>query len=112
MAWISLVLLQPLLEELVFRGILQGQALRLLSVGGHPYRIGQVSLANIAVSMIFVATHLRVQPWEWACAVVLPSLVLGCLRERTGSVWPSVLVHSIYNLGFGLTAWFVTRATV
>jgi uncharacterized protein len=108
----SLVLLQPLLEELVFRGILQGQALRLLSGGGLHHSIGLGSIANIAVSMIFVGVHLRVQPWGWACAVVLPSLILGCLRERTGSVWPSVLVHSIYNLGFGLTAWFVTRGTV
>jgi hypothetical protein len=99
------VLVQPLLEELVFRGILQGQALRLTTRQGVARRLGPVTLANVLVSVAFVALHLRAQPLAWALAVFVPSLVLGHLRERMGSVWPAVLVHALYNAGFGLTAW-------
>jgi len=108
LAWASLVLVQPLLEELVFRGLLQGQALRLISAHGQPRSLGPVTVANALVTVGFVALHLRVQPLGWALAVAAPSLVLGHVRERTGSVWPPVLVHAIYNAGFGVTAWLVT----
>ena len=104
-AWASFVLAQPLLEELVFRGVLYGQALRLTTRQGLAYRLGPVTLANVLVSVGFVALHLRAQPLAWALAVAVPSLVLGHLRERMGSVWPAVLVHAIYNAGLGLTAW-------
>jgi uncharacterized protein len=104
-AWASFVLVQPLLEELVFRGILQGHALRLTARQGVARRLGPVTLANVLVSVGFVALHLRAQPLAWALAVLVPSLVLGHLRERMGSVWPAVLVHAVYNAGFGLTAW-------
>ena len=106
-AWASFVLVQPLVEELVFRGILQGQALRLTTRQGLARRLGPVTLANVLVSVAFVALHLRAQPLAWALAVIVPSLVLGHLRERMGSVWPAVLVHAVYNAGFGLTAWLV-----
>ena len=106
-AWASLLLVQPVLEELVFRGILQGQALRLTALIGEPRRLGPVTLANVLVTVGFVALHLRAQPLAWALAVAGPSLVLGHLRERLGSVWPAMLVHAIYNAGFGLTAWMV-----
>jgi hypothetical protein len=91
--------------ELVFRGILQGQALRLMSSNGEPRRLGPVTLANVLVTVVFVALHLRAQPLVWALAVAGPSLVLGHLRERFGSVWPAVLVHVVYNAGFGVMAW-------
>lgn len=106
-AWASLLLVQPVLEELVFRGILQGQALRLLCSNGEPRRLGPVTLANVLVTAGFVVLHLCAQPLAWALAVIAPSLVVGHLRERLGSVWPAMLVHAIYNAGFGLTAWLV-----
>ncbi len=110
-AWVSFVLVQPLAEELVFRGILQGQALRLTTHRRQPRRLGPVTLANVLVTVAFVALHLRAQPLAWALAVAAPSLVLGHLRERMGSVWPPVLVHMVYNAGFGLTARLAGSAT-
>ncbi len=105
--WASLVLVQPLLEELVFRGVLLGLALRLTLRQGQPRRLGPLTLANGLVTAGFVALHLPVQPVGWALSVAIPSLVFGHLRERQGSVWPAVLVHAWYNAGFGLTAWLV-----
>lgn len=106
-AWASLVLVQPLLEELVFRGLLQGQALAWLQRNGRPMRLGPLTLANLVVTLAFVALHLRAQPLAWALAVAVPSLVFGHLRERFASVWPAVGLHAFYNAGFGLTAWLV-----
>jgi hypothetical protein len=110
LAWASFVVFQPVLEELVFRGILQGQALRLTIRHGQPRRLGPVTLANVLVTLGFVALHLRAQPLAWALAVAGPSLVLGHLRERLASVWPAILVHAVYNAGFGLAAWLTSMS--
>jgi hypothetical protein len=112
LAWASFVLFQPVLEELVFRGIFQGQALRLTTRHGQARRLGPVTLANVLVTLVFVALHLRAQPLAWALAVAGPSLVFGHLRERFGSVWPAMLVHAVYNAGFGMTALLVSGGAV
>lgn len=104
-AWLSFVVVQPLLEELVFRGLLQGQLLRLRAAR----RLGPVSVANLVTTFAFVAAHLVAQPPGWALAVAAPSIVFGHLRERFGSVLPAMLLHALYNAGFALTAWWVHR---
>ncbi|MEY4268239.1 MAG: hypothetical protein RIS90_2774 [Pseudomonadota bacterium] len=104
-AWLSLVLLQPLLEEGLFRGLLQGALLQCCRRQGHLLRLGPLTMANALVTLLFVALHLGVQPLAWALAVAGPSLLLGHLRERLGSVWPGVLAHGWFNLGFACTAW-------
>ncbi len=102
--WFSLVLLMPLLEEWVFRGLLQTQLLHVTAANGQPRRWGPISWANGLTTLAFVALHLVAQPLAWALAVALPSLVLGHLRERLHSVWPAMGVHVVYNAGFALTA--------
>ncbi|MDH4290551.1 MAG: JDVT-CTERM system glutamic-type intramembrane protease [Aquincola sp.] len=101
--WITLVLAQPLIEEIVFRGVLQGQLLQM----GLSRRHGPFTNANLVTTVCFVGAHLFTQPPAWALAVSVPSLVFGHLRERFGSVWPAVFVHAIYNAGFALAAWWV-----
>ena len=108
-AWMSFVLFYPIVEELLFRGVLQGEVLRLTSRDGRTLRLGPVSLANALVTLAFVAAHLPAQPLAWALAVAVPSLVFGHLRERFASVRPAVLVHVFYNAGFGLAAWLAHR---
>lgn len=102
-AWVSLVLVQPLAEEIVFRGVLHGQLLRL----GAARRVGPLTAANWLTTAGFAALHLVSHAPAWALAVIAPSLVFGHLRERFQSVWPPVLVHALYNAGFGFTAWLV-----
>lgn len=99
-AWLSLVLVQPVAEEIVLRGVLQGQLLRL----GRGRRVGPLTLANLATTAVFVGLHLFTQPPLWALAVAVPSMVLGHLRERFGSVLPAITMHAYYNAGFGLAA--------
>ncbi len=66
-AWCSLLLVQPCLEEWVFRGLLQGEALRLTTWRGRPARLGPVTWANALVTLAFVALHLLTTPvaWPW-----------------------------------------------
>ena len=103
--WLAFVLLWPLIEELLFRGLLQGQLLRLMASSNHPKRIGPITWANALTTLAFVALHLPAQPLAWALAVALPSLVLGHLRERFASVWSAVALHMVYNGGFAAAAW-------
>jgi hypothetical protein len=103
--WLSLLLVQPITEELVFRGVLQGELLRLTA----HRRAGPLTWANLLASAGFVGLHLLAQPPGWAWAVLVPSLVFGHLRDRLGSVLPAVFMHVAYNLGFGITAWCIQR---
>jgi len=96
-ALFQVVVLAPVLEELAFRGGLQGALLErpwgALSLRG-------ISYANLVTSVIFALMHLWSHPPLWALAVVVPSLVFGHLRERLASTWPGMMVHLWYNLGY------------
>lgn len=58
-----------------------------------------ISTANLTTTVLFAFAHVLRAPL-FAAAVVPPSLVLGWLRERTGSVIPCIFVHSTYNTGW------------
>ncbi|MEW6766262.1 MAG: JDVT-CTERM system glutamic-type intramembrane protease [Pseudomonadota bacterium] len=90
----SFLLLQPALEELLFRGVIQGQT---LSFHWGRRRWLGISMANIVTSILFVLLHLMHHTPIWALAVFVPSLVFGHLRERHASLWPALLMHSGYN---------------
>jgi membrane protease YdiL (CAAX protease family) len=107
-AWLSLVLWQPLLEEFCFRGLLQGE----LSGRWGARHVGLASWANLATTLAFVGAHLVHQPWVWALAVAPPSLIFGWWRERSGSIWPGLLLHAGYNGCFGVTACLVAQAAL
>jgi hypothetical protein len=94
------VLLYPVLEELCFRGLLQGWLLQRL---GHATRAG-LSGANLITSLAFAGAHLMAQPPAWALATLLPSLVFGWVRERFGRVLPAIALHAYYNAGLMLSA--------
>ncbi len=91
-----LLLLYPLLEELAFRGWLQGRLLA--GTWGRRSRYG-ISLANLLTSLAFVAFHMFQHAPAWAALLLLPSLIFGCLRERHRSVLPAVVLHVFYNAG-------------
>jgi len=92
------VLVYPILEEIVFRGWLQGALL----IKGRPYvkSILGISLANLITSVIFAALHLVYQDYIWALLIVFPSLVFGYFRDRYQKILPSIIIHSFYNCGF------------
>ena len=90
-----LVLIYPLLEEIVFRGlVLEGVA------GWFPQRFGMLSLANVLTSIAFAALHLVHQSPLWSLAIFFPSLVFGFSKERYQTLWAPIILHCWYNLGF------------
>ena len=89
-------LLFPVLEEMAFRGLVQGGLLKWHSLTGR--QLGFTG-ANGLTSLLFAAAHLFHQPPVMAALIFLPSLVFGELRDRFGLVWPSALLHVYYNFG-------------
>ncbi len=94
---VNMVLLYPLLEELAFRGFLQGW---LLENETFRRRVSGLTLANLLTSIVFAAAHLINQPPLWAAGVFFPSLVFGYFRDRHQSIVASFLLHAWYNAGF------------
>ncbi len=93
-AFLMLILFYPIVEELSFRGVIQGAlALKL------PDRLygGFLSVANLVTSLLFVAIHFVHHPPLWAMAVFVPSLIFGYFRDRFGGVVPSIVLHAFYN---------------
>mgnify|MGYP002563517163 CR=1 FL=1 len=74
----------PIVEELVFRGIIQQLA--------RPLGERQA----VALQAVLFAVQHR-GPAGMVYALVC-GLVLGTLRSRTGSVWPGMLLHTLNNL--------------
>jgi len=78
--YMMLALIYPVLEEVVFRGMLQG-CLRRRSWGLQ--RFGPLTVANVLTSLIFTALHFITHPPLAAALVFIPSLVFGYFRDRT-----------------------------
>ena len=89
---ISLVVLPPLAEEILFRGFL---------FGGLRRRYMFVPAA-IITSLMFAVGHLQFgsgAPLLWVAALdtFVLSLVLCYIREKTDSLWPGIFIHAIKN---------------
>jgi len=91
---LAILLLYPVVEEWVFRGVLQGELLR--RPGLRQRHLG-VTRANLLTSLLFAATHLVHQPPLWALAVLVPSLVLGHFRERYAGLRLPIALHILFN---------------
>ncbi len=88
-------LIYPLVEEWVFRGVLQEVIARRLS-----WRLGILSGANLLASAGFVAAHLPGHPPLWAVSALFPSLVFGYFKERHGTLLAPFALHAFYNAGY------------
>ncbi len=94
------VLLYPIVEEIVFRGWIQGEVL--LGRFKLNATIAGITLANFLTSLLFALLHGINQEFTWAILIFFPSLVFGYLRDRYGYLLPSILLHSTFNLGFSV----------
>ena len=93
--------LGPLVEELLFRGVL-------LSALMQRWRAGW----SIAISaLLFALVHLPSMQWQWYALpdLALLAAALAWLRLRSGSLWPAVLAHGINNL-LAVVVWFAAAA--
>ena len=85
-AFVVLVVLTPLFEELLFRGFLYG---RLKSTGLAWWG------SALVVSVLFGLAHGQ---WNVGIDVFALSMVACYLREITGSIWAGIVLHMIKNM--------------
>jgi membrane protease YdiL (CAAX protease family) len=90
------VLFYPVLEEIVFRGLLQELAQEYIS----RQTLGPISLANLLTSLVFTGFHFLSHDPLWATLVFFPSLVFGFFKDRYGTLTAPILLHGFYNAGF------------
>ncbi|MDH4247355.1 MAG: CPBP family intramembrane metalloprotease [Deltaproteobacteria bacterium] len=87
---VMVVLMAPVLEEVLFRGLLFPALRRRMSFWP----------AALLVTVLFTALH-SVQFLAYLPAlagIAALGLLLAWQRERTGSLWPSILLHTGFNL--------------
>ena len=89
-------LLYPVIEEIIFRGFLQ----EFIQARLRPWRLGPLTHANILTSLIFTALHFINHPPLWAAAVLLPSLLFGLTKDRSGGLAAPIVLHVFYNSGY------------
>jgi membrane protease YdiL (CAAX protease family) len=92
------VLMAPVVEELIFRGFIQG-LLPDLSL----WKWAKLNLGVVVMSLFFALYHFDIL--HPGSITILPFLLhfaggitLGTLRNQTGSIWLGVVVHSAGNL--------------
>ena len=94
---IQVVLITPLLEEVMYRGILQ-RTLTSLDVGRWT--------GIVITSVVFVAMHRGVAQWHALPALFVLSLGFGWVYERTGRLAAPIAMHSMFNaLNLALLWW-------
>jgi len=91
------VIYYPVLEEILFRGIIQGSIIK-KAWGIKKYL--HLTGANWSSSVLFVFAHFWYQPMLWALMLFVPSLIFGFFRDRYSSIYPCIGLHMFYNAVF------------
>jgi len=104
---VSAVVVAPVLEEVIFRGLIQsairgGLASLFVKAGAEkmpdPFLMSRISwFAILIAGSLFGVVHGGVASLHALPMLALFGVILGWLYERTGSLWPGILVHAFYN---------------
>ncbi len=89
--WLTVVgvtILVPVAEEVLFRGLLQS-GVRAFTKAAWP--------AILITTIIFTLMHLGSVPWYALPSLTLLAIMLGVLYERTGRLWPCIVLHALFN---------------
>lgn len=84
LAFITLIILAPVAEEVLFRGYLYGKLRKIIPIWA----------AILITSLLFGMIHGQ---WNVGIDVFILSIVLCSLREVTGSIWAGILLHMMKN---------------
>ncbi len=91
-AFITLVAIAPIAEEIIFRGWLYGK----LREKTTPVmtNILSIVISSLLTSLLFGLVHFQ---WNVAIDVFCMSIVLCMLREITGTIYAGILMHMLKN---------------
>lgn len=90
-------LITPFMEEIVFRGYIQGKLQRVFIT---PW------LSVIVVSILFSVMHYK-YPVLTLLQLFILSLLLGWVRMKSGSVFPAIFMHMIFNIVGVLSSYYL-----
>ena len=82
--FISTVICAPLMEEIIFRGLILS----------HLKKVFPVWLAILVSSVAFGLAHGQIL---WACYACFLGILLSIAKEATGSIFASIIVHMLFN---------------
>jgi len=82
--FLTLVVAAPVVEEMLFRGLLQGAFERSVDV----------NKAVFSTALIFTFIHFN--PW-WAAEILIAGILLGVLAWRSNSIVPGIAMHAVTN---------------
>ena len=91
-AFLSLVVVAPVAEEIIFRGWLYGKMRSKLSKTTS--NTWSIIISTLLVSLAFGLVHLQ---WNVGINVFAMSIILCLIREVTGTIYADILVHMIKN---------------
>ncbi len=91
-AFITLVVIAPITEEVIFRGWLYGKMREKISEKAS--NLSSIVISSMLVSILFGVIHMQ---WNVGVNVFALSLVLCALREITGTIYAGILLHMLKN---------------
>ncbi len=91
------VVVAPIIEEIIFRGYLYGKL--------RSYGVNTIVTALI-VSALFGLAHMQ---WNVAINVFALSIAMCAVREISGTIWPTIVMHMLKN-GLAFYLLFVIQA--
>ncbi len=95
------VLVAPFMEELIFRGVLFAFF----------ERFGGLTFAVVTTAVLFAALHMEEYSgaWNHLLLILVVGLVFSLARGLSGSLAPSVILHTAYNFTVMLTLFLATQ---
>ncbi|MDX2114020.1 MAG: CPBP family intramembrane glutamic endopeptidase [Planctomycetota bacterium] len=95
----------PVAEECVYRGCIQG-AIRRARAADPPRRAAWTAV--LGTSLLFAAMHAHIAEPHALVPLLVLSVILGVVHERTGSLWVPIAMHALFNLAnITLALWTV-----
>lgn len=98
-AFITLVVIAPVAEEVIFRGWLYGNLRE--KIASRSSNVTSIITSILLVSLLFGIVHMQ---WNVGVNVFALSLVLCGLREITGTIHAGILLHMLKN---GVAFWLL-----
>jgi membrane protease YdiL (CAAX protease family) len=93
-------------EEVIFRGGIQGWLLRKEAFSS---KLAGLSRANWLTSALFAAAHVWQHPWVLVPGYFVVSLVFGYFRERYKGILVPVALHAWYNIALLFLPGFLSQ---
>lgn len=81
---IATIVVAPIVEEIIFRGLILSRLRK--AIPGW--------LAVLISALLFGLCHGQI---VWICYAFVLGLIFGVMAQRSGSVWPSLLAHVLFN---------------